>query len=146
MSMKKKVLIFFNEKKIRKIPIIFDIENWLWKSNFGLFDSLPLQFSKFGNYSWFVAKNLSNFVSLSWKLHNRYCHDLSAIANPGEANEDDINIDADDAQDTSDAPTKCVQQTLSLNIKAQIQFIDFEGRSDGESVMKLIQQVCKFGN
>ena len=67
--------------------------------------------------------------------------DTSAIANPGEANEDDINIDADDAQDTSDAPTKCVQQTLSLNIKAQIQFIDFEGRSDGESVMKLIQQV-----
>ena len=67
--------------------------------------------------------------------------DPSAIANPGEANEDDINIDADDAQDTSDAPTKCVQQTLSLNIKAQIQFIDFEGRSDGESVMKLIQQV-----
>ena len=44
-------------------------------------------------------------------------------------------------QDTSDAPTKCVQQTLNLNIKAQIQFIDFEGRSDGESVMKLIQQV-----
>ena len=67
--------------------------------------------------------------------------DPSAIANPGEANEDDINIDADDAQDTSDAPTKCVQQTLNLNIKAQIQFIDFEGRSDGESVMKLIQQV-----
>ena len=29
--------IFFNEKKIRKIPMIFDIENWLWKSNFGTF-------------------------------------------------------------------------------------------------------------
>ena len=27
--------------------------------------------------------------------------DPSAIANPGEANEDDINIDADDAQGTS---------------------------------------------
>ena len=24
--------------------------------------------------SWFFAKNLCNFVSLSWKLHNRYCH------------------------------------------------------------------------
>ena len=22
----------------------------------------------------FLAKNLSNFVSLSWKLHNRFCH------------------------------------------------------------------------
>ena len=24
--------------------------------------------------SWFLAKNLSNFVSLHWKLHNRECH------------------------------------------------------------------------
>ena len=31
-------LIFFNEKKkLRKIRIIFGIENWLWKSNFGTF-------------------------------------------------------------------------------------------------------------
>ena len=25
-------------------------------------------------YSWFLAKNLSNFVSLLWKLHKRYCY------------------------------------------------------------------------
>ena len=25
--------------------------------------------------SWFSAKNLSNFVSFPWKLHNRHCHD-----------------------------------------------------------------------
>ena len=25
------------KKKFRKIPMIFDIENWLWKSNFGTF-------------------------------------------------------------------------------------------------------------
>ena len=25
-------------------------------------------------YSWFLAKNLSYFVSLPWKLHNRKCH------------------------------------------------------------------------
>ena len=30
------MFVFFNENKIRKIPRIFDIENWLWKSNFGL--------------------------------------------------------------------------------------------------------------
>ena len=28
------------------------------------------------DYSWFIAKKLSNFVSLPWKLHNRYCHRL----------------------------------------------------------------------
>ena len=43
-----------------------------------LFDSLPLiQNSKFNNFfwvSWFLGKNLSNFVSPVWKLHNPYCH------------------------------------------------------------------------
>ena len=28
-------------------------------------------------YSWFLTKNLSNFVSLPWKLQNRYCHNVS---------------------------------------------------------------------
>ena len=37
-------LIFFNEKKkLRKIRIIFDIENWLWKSEIGNFRSLDLE-------------------------------------------------------------------------------------------------------
>ena len=30
------------------------------------------------DYSWFLAKNISNFVSLSWKLHNRYFHSENA--------------------------------------------------------------------
>ena len=34
-------LIFFNKKK-RKIQIIFDTENWLWKSNFGYFRHLSI--------------------------------------------------------------------------------------------------------
>ena len=42
------------------------------------FDSSPLlQFSKFNNFvwaCWFLAKNLPYFISLHWKLHNRYCH------------------------------------------------------------------------
>ena len=36
-----------------------------------------LQFSKFDDFlclCWFLVKNLSNFVPLHWKLHNRYCH------------------------------------------------------------------------
>jgi hypothetical protein len=31
------------------------------------------------DYSWFLAKNLSNFISLPWKLHNLYCHTLHFI-------------------------------------------------------------------
>ena len=26
------------------------------------------------DYCWFLAKNLLDFVFLSWKLHNQYCH------------------------------------------------------------------------
>ena len=41
------------KKKVRKIPMIFDIENWLWTSNFSTFDTSPLtQFSKFNNFLW----------------------------------------------------------------------------------------------
>ena len=29
-------------------------------------------------YSWFLAKNLSYFVSLPWKLHNREWHNINA--------------------------------------------------------------------
>ena len=43
-----------------------------------IFDSSPVhQFSKFNNFlwaCWFLGKNISNFVSLDLKLHNRYCH------------------------------------------------------------------------
>ena len=35
------------------------------------------------DYSWFLAKNLSNFVSLPWKFHNWYCHNLNRYGNSG---------------------------------------------------------------
>ena len=56
---------------------------WIFKSLYfliwgPLFDtSSLLQFSKFIDFidsRWFLAKKLSNFVSLPRKLHNRYCH------------------------------------------------------------------------
>ena len=42
---KKNVLLnwhFLTKKKFRKIQMIFDIENWLWKSNFGTFWQLAI--------------------------------------------------------------------------------------------------------
>ena len=59
--------------------MIFDIENWLWKSNFGTFWKLAInpklkiqQFSL--GMNWFLGKNLSNFIPPAWKLDNPYCH------------------------------------------------------------------------
>jgi len=63
----------------------------------------------------------------------------AAAALASENNEEPAIMD--DQADMAEVPTKCVKQPLTLNIRAQIKFIDFEGRSDGESVMKLIRQV-----
>jgi cleavage and polyadenylation specificity factor subunit 2 len=38
-------------------------------------------------------------------------------------------------------PTKCVKETLELNIRAKLMHIDFEGRSDGESIKKLLANI-----
>ena len=38
-------------------------------------------------------------------------------------------------------PTKCITTSETLDVNAQITYIDFEGRSDGESVRKILQQV-----
>ena len=40
-----------------------------------------------------------------------------------------------------DAPTKCISEHVTLDVKCSITFIDFEGRSDGESMLKIVQQV-----
>ena len=60
------------KKKIRKIQMTLKV-----KSNFGTFWQLPSLVISF-NYSWCLAKNLSDFISLPWKLHNRYCHTVSS--------------------------------------------------------------------
>ncbi|XP_014250088.1 probable cleavage and polyadenylation specificity factor subunit 2 [Cimex lectularius] len=40
-----------------------------------------------------------------------------------------------------ECPTKCVAYKQTIDVKAQIKFIDFEGRSDGLSVQQLITQL-----
>ena len=57
-------LIFFNEKKkLRKIRIIFDIENWLWKSEIGNFRSLDLEWVLIYQNFFFMKKC---YLSLNW--------------------------------------------------------------------------------
>lgn len=42
------------------------------------------------------------------------------------------------AVDLNEVPTKCISFTGSITVEAQVQFIDFEGRSDGESIQRII--------
>lgn len=40
-----------------------------------------------------------------------------------------------------ETPTKCVSSRKMIDINAQVQFIDFEGRSDGDSLFKILSQL-----
>ena len=49
--------------------------NWLWKSDFGPFWQLVIEYKNFfWRYVLIFGNNLSNLVSLSWKLDNPYYH------------------------------------------------------------------------
>jgi cleavage and polyadenylation specificity factor subunit 2 len=54
--------------------------------------------------------------------------------------EDPLNSKDNSAEDM-EIPTKCVTTPIRLQIRAQIQYIDFEGRSDGESIHKCLMQM-----
>jgi len=45
------------------------------------------------------------------------------------------------AADICEVPTKCVRSMETFDVFAKILFIDFEGRSDGESIRKIISQI-----
>uniref|UniRef100_H2M7W9 Cleavage and polyadenylation specificity factor subunit 2 n=1 Tax=Oryzias latipes TaxID=8090 RepID=H2M7W9_ORYLA len=44
-------------------------------------------------------------------------------------------------QDLSVVPTKCISNMENLEIRARITYIDYEGRSDGDSIKKIINQM-----
>ena len=72
-------LVFFNEKKnwerfrwfwSRKLTLKVKFWRFLKVCHYSNSPNLVISF----DYTSFLAKKLSNFVSLPWKLHNRYYH------------------------------------------------------------------------
>ncbi|CAF1052808.1 unnamed protein product [Brachionus calyciflorus] len=53
----------------------------------------------------------------------------------------DIEMPEDDAIEQEEIPTKCIKETLTLDIRCKIVYIDYEGRSDGESIKKILSNV-----
>ncbi|XP_043273422.1 probable cleavage and polyadenylation specificity factor subunit 2 [Venturia canescens] len=62
-----------------------------------------------------------------------------------EDNKENVEIKQDETahhpEISSDIPTKCIQQTRTIAVNASITYIDFEGRSDGESLQKILAQL-----
>lgn len=44
-------------------------------------------------------------------------------------------------QDVTEVPTKCISMVQTLDINASVQFIDFEGRSDCDSIRKILTMI-----
>ena len=59
----------------RKLTLKVKFWYFLTAPHYSNFQNLVISFE----YSWFLAKNLSNFVSLPWKLHNRECHTIHPL-------------------------------------------------------------------
>lgn len=49
--------------------------------------------------------------------------------------------ESESQQDMSEVPTKCIAVTVTLDINSSVQYIDFEGRTDGESMRKILAQI-----
>ncbi|XP_063705620.1 probable cleavage and polyadenylation specificity factor subunit 2 [Culicoides brevitarsis] len=58
--------------------------------------------------------------------------------------EEDIKKEKDiKSEDTllAERPSKCISSRKLIEVNAQVQFIDFEGRSDGDSLLKILSQL-----
>uniref|UniRef100_T1J0U4 Cleavage and polyadenylation specificity factor subunit 2 n=1 Tax=Strigamia maritima TaxID=126957 RepID=T1J0U4_STRMM len=62
--------------------------------------------------------------------------------NPAEEETKDKTEEAnEEIADISEVPTKCIRSQQMIDINCSVQFIDFEGRSDGESIRKIISSI-----
>merc|ERR1711923_287113 len=62
-------------------------------------------------------------------------------SDPVDEVHDNVEEQEDEVPDKEEVPTKCVSSVQAFQINCGIQYIDFEGRTDGESIMKLTSQL-----
>jgi cleavage and polyadenylation specificity factor subunit 2 len=71
--------------------------------------------------------------------------DYKMIDSNPEAEDNKENVDLKEEEiataDITELPTKCISVVKTVRVMAQVQYIDFEGRSDGESLQKILGQL-----
>ncbi|CAB3385908.1 Hypothetical predicted protein [Cloeon dipterum] len=69
--------------------------------------------------------------------------DLTLEAEEEVVNKENVQVKEEEmpAVDINEVPTKCVTTLRNLHVAAMIRFIDFEGRSDGSSLNKIVAQL-----
>ena len=62
--------------------------------------------------------------------------ETSQAVQDNDTNEGVDNLE--EAPDVAEVPTKCVSSWQNFHVKASVQWIDFEGRTEGDSIKKLL--------
>lgn len=68
---------------------------------------------------------------------------LAEVVAESEDNKENIVIKKEEevVPDVTEFPSKCIVLNRTVQVNAQVQYIDFEGRSDGESLLKILSQL-----
>ncbi|XP_050505748.1 probable cleavage and polyadenylation specificity factor subunit 2 [Diabrotica virgifera virgifera] len=69
---------------------------------------------------------------------------LADVAVEGEDNKENVLIKKEVEEEITEIheqPTKCIVLQRTVQVNCQVHYIDFEGRSDGESLMKILSQL-----
>ncbi|XP_008555333.3 probable cleavage and polyadenylation specificity factor subunit 2 [Microplitis demolitor] len=70
---------------------------------------------------------------------------IAEITPESEDNKENVDVKPEETivhtETPTEGPTKCIQITRTINVNASIMYIDFEGRSDGESLQKILAQL-----
>merc|ERR1712025_114566 len=66
---------------------------------------------------------------------------MGDTSEPVDEIHDNVEEQEEEVLDKEEVPTKCISSTQTFQINCGIQYIDFEGRTDGESIMKLTSQL-----
>uniref|UniRef100_A0A914GYR1 Cleavage and polyadenylation specificity factor subunit 2 n=1 Tax=Globodera rostochiensis TaxID=31243 RepID=A0A914GYR1_GLORO len=66
---------------------------------------------------------------------------LATVANEKDAVGEEGDVEEQRRVVVEEWPTKCISYITKIEILCKVEFIDFEGRSDGESIKKLLSQI-----
>lgn len=89
-----------------------------------------------------IILDLSIFISLHYRPE-----DYKIAETIPEVEDNKENVETKQEETThhpevpTDIPTKCVQVMRTMTVNASVTYIDFEGRSDGESLQKILAQL-----
>ena len=99
---------------------------------------------RYGRYYAILSANIYSQLLFVYLIHAYYDHSnpkLKSIKLKILTQYFSVDILLASTEPPEEAPTKCITETIEVEVKCSVRYIDFEGRSDGESMLKILQQI-----